>query len=159
MSICSHEADHLSEEQPKSTGLHTELGLWNSYTKQLEGGGHLAELNLTISTGEGSERLHAQVLIFDKRSRIIAQFKSVQDRLSAVLSSGARLQTGPLHRWSLTAFFFGFPLNSEKLERLCVLVESMSKSSSCFVWKGIKRSKRGVKIKRDAEFSGPTPWL
>lgn len=70
------------------------------------GVGHLAELNLTISTGEGSERLHAQVLMFDKRSKIIAQFKSVQDGISAVLSFGARLQTGPLHRWSLTAFFF-----------------------------------------------------
>lgn len=38
MSICSHEADRLSEEQPKSTGLHTELGMWNSYAEQLGGG-------------------------------------------------------------------------------------------------------------------------
>lgn len=123
------------------------------------GGGNIAELNLTISTGEGSERLHAQVLIFDKRSKIIAQCKSVLDRISAVLSFGAGLQTRPVHRWSLTAFFGGllqlFPLNSEKLKRLCVLVEYMSKSGSCFVWKRIKRSEREVKIKREAEFSGP----
>lgn len=80
------------------------------------GGGNGAALNLAISTGEGGERPHAQVLIFDKRGKIIAQCKSFLDRMSAVLSFGAGLQTGPVNRWSLTAFFLGllqlFPLDS-----------------------------------------------
>lgn len=122
----------------------------------------MAELNLAISTGEGSERPHAQDLIFDKRSKIIAQCKSVLDRMSAVLSFGAGLQTRPVHRWRLTAFFWGFSssfLLTVRNERdcVCVLAEYVSKSSSCFVWKRIKRSRAEMKIKRDAEFSGSTP--
>lgn len=51
-----------------------------------------------------------------------------------------------------------FPSNSEKWKELCVLAEYVSKSSSCFVWTRIKRSRGEVKIKRDAKFSGSTPW-
>ena len=93
-----------------------------------EGGGNIAELNLAISTGEGSERPHARVLIFDKRGKIIAQCKSVVDRMSAVLSFGAGLQTRPVHRWSLTAFLGAPPalfLSTVRNEKDCVCVSGV----------------------------------
>lgn len=113
-SICNHVADNLRGEEPKTTRLQRQLGMWNSYTKQPCWGRERNRVNLAISTGEGGKRPHAQVLIFDKRSKIIAQCKPVQDRMSAVLSFGAGLQTRPGRRWSLTAFFGTSPARSSR---------------------------------------------
>lgn len=162
MSICKHVADHLRDEQPKTTRPQGQLGMWNSYTKQSRRGRDCSCAQPGyLYGGKRGERPHAQFLIFDKRGKIIAQCNSFLDRMSAVLSFGAGFQTGPVNRWSLTAFFLGllqlFPLDSEKRQELCVLAENVSKSSSCFVWKRIKRSRGKMKIKRDAEFSGSTP--
>lgn len=58
-------------------------------------------------TGEEGERPHAQVVIFDKRSKIIAQCKSVLDRMSAVLSFGAGLQTQASTQMEADSNFWG----------------------------------------------------
>lgn len=54
-------------KEAKTTELQRQLGMWNSLSKPSKGGGR-TELNLAITTGEGDRGLHAQVLIFDKRS-------------------------------------------------------------------------------------------
>lgn len=109
MSICNHVADHLSDEQPKNTRRGKERR-----REERRGGGveNIAEFNLAISTGEGSERPHAQVLIFDKRSKIIAQRKSVADRMSAVLSFGARLQNQARTQMEPDSLFWGLSSSS-----------------------------------------------
>lgn len=75
-------------------------------------GGNITELNPTISTGQRGKGPHVQVVISDKRSKIIAQRKSISDRMSAVLLFGAGLQTRTVRRWSLTDFFGTSPAHS-----------------------------------------------
>lgn len=59
--------------------------------KSLKGAVDITEFEQVISTGDGGKRMHAQDLIFDKKNKIIAQCKSVLDKMSAVLSFGAGL--------------------------------------------------------------------
>lgn len=70
MSICNHVADHLGGKKPKPQSCRDN---WECETVSVNqarvgGGGGRTELNLAITTGEGDRGLHAQVLIFDKRS-------------------------------------------------------------------------------------------
>lgn len=170
MSICNHVADHLRGKQPKTTRQQRQLGMWNSYTKQPWG--WWGEYNWVqpgyLHGGERREAACPSCNIWqEKQDNCSVQVRPGQDVSCAFVWSRApnqaRTQMEP------DSIFWGFsssfPLNSEKPKGLCVcvcvcvLAEYVSKSSSCFVWKRIKRSRGEMKIKRDAEFSGSTPWL
>lgn len=137
--------------------------MWNSYTKQPRRGREYSWAQPDYLHRGGKWEAACPSLNFwqDKQDNCSVQVCPGQDFSCAFVWS--RTPNQACTQMEPDSLFWGllqlFPLNSEKLKRLCVLVEYMSKSGSCFVWKRIKRSKREVKIKRDAEFSGPTPWL
>lgn len=157
ITICNHVVYH---KQPTITRLQRQLGMWNSYIRHPWRGReyHSAKPGY-LQGGERREAAYPSLNIWqEKQDNWSMQVYPGQDVGCAFIWSRtpnqACTQMGPDRVfWGSSSSF----LLTVRNQKICVCAY-MSKRSSCFVWKRIKSSRGEMKIKRDAEFSGSTPW-